>query len=156
CPDSNGKNQELLFPTQTFNTQNLQLTRKVFVAHNDEFARWLNIITNTGSADAQVGISLKGLLASGTSTQINATSTGGTALGAQDPGSTSSQSVRQARPSLEPRLGSVAQNTGAAVPATSVGVNSFGQVVFPFTPTTPAGGTAIVMTFVTVQGKNKN
>jgi len=156
CPDSNGKNQELLFPTQTFNTQNLQLTRKVFVAHNDEFARWLNIITNTGSADAQVGISLKGLLASAGSTQINATSTGDTALGAQDLWFTSSQSVPQGTTSFEPRLGFVVQNTGAAVPATSVGVNSFGQVVFTFTPTIPAGGTVIVMTFVTVQGKNKN
>src|SRR5947208_825916 len=76
CPDGNGTNQELVFPTQTFGAQNLTLTRKVFVPHNQAWARWQNIVTNTGSAQAQVGITLRGLIASGSSTQVIATSTG--------------------------------------------------------------------------------
>jgi len=161
CPDGNGTNQELVFPTQTFGAQNLTLTRKVFVPHNQAWARWQNIVTNTGSTQAQVGISLKGLLATVSScpvgpcnTQVIATSTGDTTLGAQDLWFTTAQSVPQGRTSFEPRLGFVVQNTGAATPASSVGINSVGQAVFTFTPTIPAGGTVIVMTFVTVQGKS--
>jgi hypothetical protein len=127
----------------------------VFVPHNDEFARWLNIVTNTGSTDAQVGISLKGLLASGGNTQVVTTSTGDTSLGAADLWFTTQQIVPEGTTSFEPRLGFVVQNTGAPTPASSIGINSVGQAVFTFTPTIPAGGTVIVMTFVTVQGKNK-
>jgi len=154
CPDSNGKNQELVFPTQTFGAQNLTLTRKVFVPHNKDWARWQNIVTNTGSTQTQVGISLKGLIASGSSTQVIATSTGDTSLGAQDLWFTTAQSVPQGKTSFQPRIGYVVQNTGGATPATSVGINSLGQAAFTFTPTIPAGGTVIVMTFVTVQGKS--
>jgi len=95
CPDGNGTNQELVFPTQTFGAQNLTLTRKVFVPHNQAWARWQNIVTNTGSAQAQVGITLRGLIASGSSTQVIATSTGDTSLGAQDLWFTTAQSVPQ-------------------------------------------------------------
>jgi len=154
CPDGNGTNQELVFPTQTFGAQNLTLTRKVFVPHNQAWARWQNIVTNTGSAQAQVGITLRGLIASGSSTQVIATSTGDTSLGAQDLWFTTAQSVPQGTTSFQPRIGYVVQNTGGATPATSVGINSLGQAAFTFTPTIPAGGTVIVMTFVTVQGKS--
>src|SRR5262252_1968282 len=76
CP-SNGNNQELVFPTQTFPASNLSMTRKVFVAHNAAYARWLNIVTNTGPSPAQVGIVLRGLIASANQTKIVATSNGG-------------------------------------------------------------------------------
>ena len=153
CP-SNGTNQELVFPTQTFSAQNLTLTRKVYVSKNKPWARWLNIVTNTGPSPAQVGISLKGLLASAGQTQIIATSSGDTNLGAQDLWFTTAQSVPEGTTSFEPRLGFVMQNAGGVTPASSVGINSLGQTGFTFTPTIPAGGTVIVMTFVTVQAKS--
>jgi hypothetical protein len=153
CPDSNGNNQELIFPTQTFPNANLALTRKVYVSKNKPFARWLNIVTNTGPAAAQVGISLQGLIASENMTRIVATSSGGSSINAGTLWFTSAQSVPQGEKSLEPRIGYVVQNTGGATPATQVGINSGGQAAFTFTPTIPPGGTAIVMTFVTVQGQ---
>jgi len=152
CPDSNGNNQELLFPTQTFPAMNLSMTRKVFVAHNTAYARWLNIVTNTGPSPAQVGIVLRGLIASANQTKIVATSNGG-ALNASSLWFTSAQSVPQGEKSFEPRIGYVVQNVGGSTPASNVGINSVGQAAFTYTPTVPAGGTVIVMTFVTVQGK---
>lgn len=152
CADSNGKNQELVFQSQAIPAANLTLTRKVFVPHNKDFARWLNIVTNTGTTATQVGITLRGLLASGSQTKVVATSTGGS-LGASTLWFTSAQSVPQGEKSLEPRIGYVVQNTGAASPAANVGINSVGQAAFTYTPTIPPGGTVIVMTFVTVQGQ---
>jgi hypothetical protein len=46
--------------------------------------------------------------------------------------------------------------SGASAPASSVGINSVGQAAYTFTPTIQPGATAIVMTFVTVQGKTSN
>jgi hypothetical protein len=154
CPQ-NGTNRELIFPTQTFPAQNLSLTRKVFAPHNKNWVRWLNIITNTGSSDVQVGVSLKGLIASGSATKITNTSSGDATLSADELWFTTAQTVPQGDTSLEPRIGYVLQGPGATSPATSAGINSVGQAAFGYTPTIPPGGTAIVMTFVTVQGKTK-
>lgn len=153
CPTSNGKNQQLIFPTQNFPSVNLAVTRKVFVNKSKEYARWLNIVTNTGSAPVQVGIALRGLIASGPQTKIVATSTGGT-LGATTNWFTSSQIVPQGTNSLEPKIGYVLQNDGATTQASTVGINSVGQATFIYMPTIQPGGTAIVMTFVTVEGKS--
>jgi hypothetical protein len=153
CPDSNGTNQELIFPAQTFGAANLTVTRKVFVPHNKAYLRWLSIVTNTGQSPTTVGISLRGLIASANNTKIVATSSGGT-LGASTLWFTSAQSVPQGEKSLEPRIGYVLQNTGAGTPASNVGINSVGQAAFTYTPTIQPGGTAIVMTFVTVQGQS--
>lgn len=152
---TNGKEQQLLFPTQTFAPANLTVSRKVFVSRNKDYARWLNIVTNTGTAPMQVGITLRGLIASANETKITATSNGGT-LNAASNWFTSSQIVPQGFKSLEPKIGYVVQNAaGASAPATSVGINSVGQAAFTYTPTIEPGQTAIVMTFVTVQGKTK-
>jgi hypothetical protein len=152
CPNSDGSNRDLVFQTQTFGASNLTLTRKVFVPHNHPWVRWLNIITNTGANATQVGITLRGLIASANQTKIVATSTGGS-LGATALWFTSAQTVPQGEHSSEPRIGYVLQGPGAATPASSVGIN-VGAAAFTYTPTIPAGGTVIVMTFVTVQGKS--
>ncbi len=153
CPTSNGTNQQLIFPTQAFPNVNLMLTRKVYVSHSKDWARWLNIVTNTGSAPTQVGITLRGLIASGSQTRIIATSNGGVLNNASQ-WFTTAQSVPQGTQSFEPRIGYVVQGPGAPTPASSVGINSVGQAAFTYTPTIPAGGSVIVMTFVTVQGKS--
>src|SRR6516225_3607514 len=54
--EENGKNRQLDFASQAFPQLNLTLTRKVFVPSNEEWVRWLNIVTNTGPAAVQVGI----------------------------------------------------------------------------------------------------
>ncbi len=154
CPQGN-KNRQLVFPTQTFGPQNLTVTRKVFVPNNNNFVRWLNVVTNTGSEPAQVAISLRGLLGSGSSTRLTATSSGDSSLGANDQWFTTAQIVPQGTPSRQPRIGFLFQGTSPQSQATSVGINSLGQAAVTFTPTIAPGQSAIVMTFATVQGNTK-
>lgn len=151
----NGKNRQLNFETQTLPGVNLQVTRTVFVPDNSDFVRWLNIVTNTGSTPQQVGITLQGRLGAGSQTKVNSTSNGDSTITAGDLWFTSGQSVPQGAQSTEPTIGFVVQGSGASAPARSLGVNSTGQTVATYTPTIPAGGSAIVMTFATVQGNNK-
>jgi hypothetical protein len=154
CPQD-GKNRQLTFQTQQFSAVNLALTRKVFVPKNDEFVRWLNIVTNTGSTASQVGITLQGLLGSLSQTKVTATSTGDSTITAGDLWWTTSQIVPQGQTSLEPRVGFAVQGPGAIVPPRSLGINSNGQAIATYVPTLEPGATAIIMTFATVQGNNK-
>jgi hypothetical protein len=159
CPDSNGKNKQLNFATQTFGAENLSLTRKVYVPSGQEWARWLNIVTNTGSASTQVAITLLGLIASGSNTYVVTTSSGDNSLTIGDLWFTSAQRVPQGTTSLEPVIGYVVQGPGATTPVSNLGISTTssppGKAAFSYTPTIPAGGSVIVMTFATVQGKSK-
>jgi hypothetical protein len=154
CPQDN-KNRQLTFQTQQFPAVNLAVTRKVFVPKNEEFVRWLNVVTNTGSVASQVGITLQGLLGSLSQTKVTATSTGDSTITAADLWWTTSQIVPQGQSSLEPRVGFAVQGAGATVPPRSLGINSSGQAIATYTPTLEPGQTAIIMTFATVQGNNK-
>jgi hypothetical protein len=155
CPQD-GKNRQLIFPTQVFpGAPQLQVTRKVLVSHNSEFVRWLNVVTNTGPDAVQVGVTLRGLLGSGSDTRIIATSTGSSTLGAGVTWFTATQEVPEGFLNDQPRNGFVVQGEGAVVPASSLGINSGGQTAFTYRPTIAAGASAIIMTFVTVQGKAK-
>ena len=159
CPDGNGKNKQLVFPTQTFGPQSLTLTRKVYVPSGQEWVRWLNVVTNNGPAPTQVAIGLLGLLASADQTKIVNTSSGDSTLTTADLWFTTAQNVPQGRTSLQPRIGYVVQGPGATTPVANLGVSTTssppGRAGFVYTPTIPPGGTVIVMTFVTVQGKSK-
>src|SRR6185295_16276563 len=95
CPDSNGKEKQLIFPTQTFSDQGLALTRKVYVPSGQDWVRWLNIVTNTGSSPITPTIGLLGLVASGDETKIVASSTGDSLLTTADLWFTTTQSVPQ-------------------------------------------------------------
>jgi hypothetical protein len=151
----NNVNRELVFQTQTFAAANLQVTRKVFVPDNSDFVRWLNIVTNTGTTARQVGISLQGLLGSGSETKVGATSDGDSTITAQDLWFTSGQKVPQGEHSTQPTVAFVVQGAGATAPAVSEGINSTGQAIATYTPTIPAGGSVIVMTLTSVQGNFK-
>src|SRR5262249_21699564 len=102
CPDSNGKNKQLDFASQTFAAQNLTLTRKVYVPSGQDWARWLNIVTNTGSAPAQVTIVLLGLIGSGSDTYVVTTSSGDNSLTTGDFWFTTAQTVPQGATSFQP------------------------------------------------------
>jgi hypothetical protein len=159
CPDSNGKNKQLVFPSQPFPAQSLTVTRKVYVPSNQEWVRWLNIVTNTGSAPTQPAIVLLGLMASADETKLVNTSTGDSNLTREDLWFTTAQQVPQGRTSLQPRIGYVVQGPGATTPVSNLGISTTssppGKAAFGYLPTIPPGGTVIVMTFVTVQGKGK-
>jgi hypothetical protein len=154
----NGQSRQLIFATAgtpAFSALDLQVTRKVFVPSNSDFVRWLNIVTNTGSTPQEVGITLAGLLGAGPNTRVGTTSNGDTIVTAGDLWFTSGQKVPQGTHSTEPVVGFVIQGDGATVPARSAGINSVGQAIVTYTPTIPAGGSVIIMTFTTVQGNFK-
>lgn len=157
-----GKSRQLVFATQTFAEQNLAVTRKVYVPNNQEWVRWLNIVTNTapaGSAPNQVGISLLGVIASGTNTKVTKSSTGDSSVSSADLWFTTAQNVPAGTTSFMPKIGYVVQGPGATTPLANLGISTTtsppGKAGFTYIPTIPPGGTAIVMTFVTVQGKTK-
>jgi hypothetical protein len=155
CPQD-GKNRQLTFQTQVLqDNPTVAMTRKVFVTHTSDFARWLNVISNTGADPVEVGVTLRGALGSGSDTRVAATSTGGSSVGAGVTWFTTSQNVPQGSFNNQPRLGFVVQGNGATVPASSVGINSNGQTAFTYRPTIAPGASAIVMTFTTVQGQAK-
>jgi len=153
--EQNGTNRQLVFPVQAFPTLGLEVQRKVFVPNNGDFVRWLNIVTNTGSAPADVTIMLQGLLGSGANTQVTSTSTGDSALGAADLWFATAQEVAPGARSTEPRIGYVLQGEGATAPATALGLNATGQTAATFIPTIQPGESVILLTFVTVQGSSK-
>ena len=153
CPQSS-KNRQLVFQTQTFPQLNLQLTRKVFVPRNAPFLRWLNVVTNTGPHPLSVSLALLGLLGSGTDTRLTSTSTGEPGLSSQVQWFTTAQQTPAGIFSRQPKLGFVVQGPGAEPPP-SVAINSLGRTGFVYTPSLEPGASAIVMTFVTVQGNKK-
>jgi hypothetical protein len=150
-----GKNRQLTFQTQTVPAFDLALTRKVFVPNNDEFARWLNIVTNTGTETRNITLTLRGLLGSGSDTRVTATSTGGSTVTAQDNWFATAQQTAANNRSTQPRMGYVVQGDGAPSRA-SLAIGSLGQTVFNYPITLNPGQTAIVLTYVTVQGSSKH
>jgi hypothetical protein len=153
--EQGGENRQLVFEPQAFASENLTLQRKVFVPNNDAYARWLNIVTNTGSAAAEVDVSLLGKLASGDDTKVTATSTGDSSLGVQDTWFSTAQVRPDNLQSFEPKLGFVVQGPNATSPATSLGINGSGQTAATYHVTIAPGDSAIILTFVTVQGQTK-
>ncbi len=152
CPQ-NGKNRQLVFQTQAFPARNLTLTRKVFVPSNGEFLRWMNIVTNTGSVPVNASVTLRGLLGSGTATRVTATSTGDAGLSSNALWFTTAQQTPKNTFSTQPKLGFVVQGPGAPLPQVALG--SAGQTILTYRPTIEPGRSAIILTYVTVQGNTK-
>jgi hypothetical protein len=153
--EQKGQNRQLVFEPQTFASRNLQLQRKVFVPSNDDYARWLSIVTNTGTETAEVDVALLGRLASTDNTTVKATSTGDSSLGVQDTWFTTAQVLPDNLQSFQPKLGFVVQGAGATSPATSLSINTEGQTAAVYHLTIPPGASQSLLTFVTVQGKPK-
>jgi hypothetical protein len=153
--EQNGENRQLVFEPQAFESHNLQLQRKVFVPHNDAYARWMNIITNTGATTAEVDVSLLGKLGSTDHTAVKTTSTGDSSLGVQDTWFTTAQVLPDNVQSFQPKLGFVVQGEGAISPATGLSINTEGQTAATYSLSIPPGESQIILFFTTVQGKPK-
>jgi len=154
CMQGNA-NRQLVFAAQPLAGRDLTLQRKVFVPHNDEYVRWLNIITNTGSTDATYDVSLIGRLASAADTQVTHTSDGNSSLNTADTWFTTAQQLPENERSFQPRLGFVVQGENATNPVTTIGINGAGQMASNYNVTVPAGQSVILLTYATVQGKTK-
>jgi hypothetical protein len=154
CPQ-NGTNRQLNFQPQMLPAQGLQVTRSVYIPNSSPWVRWLNVVTNTGAAPSEVGITLVGRLGSGSSTKVTSSSSGDSVLTTADLWFTTAQSVPQGTHTTQPAIGFVVQGAGATTPAKNLALNTSGQAGFTFAPTIAPGASAIVMTFVTVQGNKK-
>lgn len=146
APSTENGGRELRFPVQQVG--DLDVTRKVFVPSNDEFARWLNIITNTSGATVAVKLELFSDLGSNGSTIIAETATGAKGATINDDWFVTAGDFG------DPRLGHIVQG--------AEGMTQLSQLEHPFGTyddgfrfqydfNIPAGGTYIIMHFVTGQ-----
>jgi len=140
--DCNGR--QLLLNPQTIG--DLQVSRRVYQPDDDEFARWLNIITNTGGSPVSVSVELVGNLGSDEDTLI---------LGSSDSDQTAETTdlwVATGGDPNDPRLGHVYQGVGSTTSPSSVDIaDSDDWVYWDYQLNVGAGETVIVMHLVTGQ-----
>lgn len=114
-----GVNRQVVFPPQT--SGSIQMSRKVFVPDNDEFARWLNYFTNTGGSPQTVTMVTSNNLGSGSNTKIVSSSNGNNVAEVTDFWVTTFQNFAgSATTTSDPRLGHVLQGPFAAVPLAGI------------------------------------
>jgi len=144
-----GVDRQVVFPVQTNGT--LQFFRKVFVPANDSFARWLNIVKNTGAAPVTFNLITSNNLGSDINTLITGSSNGNNTAEATDTWVASFQNY-SGTTSSDPRLGHVLQGPGAAVPLAGISFADGDHHPFwGYTFTLNPGETKILMNFVTGQ-----
>jgi hypothetical protein len=130
----------------------LNVTRKVFVPSNDQFARWLNIVKNNGTAAQQVTLVTFSNLGSDSNTKIVTTSSGNNVAELSDTWVTTFQNW-SGTISSDPRLGHILQGSGSVV-APLAGIHftdGSDKVYWGYTFTLQPGQTGIIMDFVTGQ-----
>ncbi|MFI5293567.1 MAG: hypothetical protein ACHQ0Y_00880 [Thermodesulfovibrionales bacterium] len=144
-------NRQIIFNPQTIG--NLTVSRKVFVPDNDSFARWQNIVTNTGVTPQTVTLITANNLGSDSNTIITGTSSGNNTAEVTDTWVTTMQNfVSPATTSTDPRLGHVLQSTGASVGLAGIHfANGSDRPYWGYTFTLAPGETKIIMNFATGQ-----
>lgn len=141
-------NRELIFNTQTIG--GLEVYRRAFVPDNDEFMRWLEVITNTSAAAVNVTVSTINNLGSDSNTTVDQTSSGDSTAGPTDRWVSSYEDYDGVR---DPRLGHVYFGAGAAVTLNSLYfVDGDDNPEWEYdTFSLAPGETAIIASFVTGQ-----
>lgn len=76
--------RELLIGPHVFSGRDLEVTRKIFVPDDDAFARYLEILENTGTSEMTVSIHIRTYLGSGSDTEVIHTSSGDPGFAADD------------------------------------------------------------------------
>ncbi len=144
-----GVNRQVDFPVQTVG--NLQMSRKVFVPDNDAFARWLDVLKNTGGSPITETLVIANNLGSDSNTVITGSSSGDQAAQTSDTWVSTFQNY-SGTTSSDPRLGHVLQGAGASVPLAGVNfANGDDNPYWGYTLTLQPGQTRILMNFAAVQ-----
>jgi hypothetical protein len=144
-----GVNRQVVFNPQTAGSITLQ--RKVFVPDNDQFARWLNIFTNTGSTTQTVTAVIANNLGSDSNTVVVSSSSGDATVDTSDTWASSFQNY-SGTTSSDPRLGHVFQGAGAQVPLAGIHfVNGDDNPYWGYTFQLAPGQTKVLVNFVTGQ-----
>jgi hypothetical protein len=154
--DCNGR--QIDFPIQNIavGSNNIQLSRKVFVPTNDTFARTLNILTNTGTSAATFNLITSNNLGSDSNTVLVTSSNGNNTAETTDFWITSFQNY-SGTTSSDVRLGHIIQGPGALNPVSFIQFPGSPKLDLPYwdyTITLNPGQTKIIMTFVTGQPSN--
>lgn len=151
-PISGTIRQQVSLNPQTVYTD-VVASRKVFVPVNDEFGRWMNIFTNTGTIPRTITMVASNNLGSDADTVLDATSSGEITPTATitDTWVTSFQAY-SAGTSSDPRLGHVLQGPNAPVPLSGISFvdgedNPYWAYTFELAP----GETKIILNFATGQ-----
>ncbi len=145
--------RQVVLPTQsiTVGANTIQMSRKVFVPTNDTFARWLNILTNTGTTPATFSLVIANNLGSDSNTILVTTSSGNATAETSDTWATSFQNY-SGTTSSDPRLGHVFQGPSAANPLAGINfVNGDDNPFWGYSITLQPGETRIITNFVTGQ-----
>ena len=146
--------RQVVLPTQNINNT-LSVSRKVFVPDNDQFIRWLDIVTNTTGTTQTVSLITSNNLKAGSSTNVFGSSTGVTGsitATLNAPYWVGTFQNYSGSTSSEPRLGHVLYGPHAAVGLASINfVNGDRNPWWAYNLTLAAGQTQIVMNFATGQ-----
>jgi hypothetical protein len=149
APTTECSGRQYVFPTQTVG--GINVSRKVFVPLNDQFARWLNIFTNTTGSPITFTMDTGNNLGSDSNTVIVNSSSGNAAAELTDTWVSTFQNY-SGTTSSDPRLGHVLQGAGASVPLSGINfVNGDDNPWWGYTITLQPGETKIIANFVTGQ-----
>ncbi len=129
----------------------LQVSRKIYVPESDSFARWLNIVTNTGAVSQSFTLITSNNLGSDSNTIITGTSNGSTTPTLSDTWVGTMQNY-SGNTSSDPRLAHVLQGPGAIFPLSRISFqNGDDNPFWNYQITLDPGETAIVMNFAVIQ-----
>ncbi len=147
--DAGCNNRQVIMPVQNMGALSVQ--RKMFVPSNDEFARWLNIFTNTTGAPLTFKMITSNNLGSDSNTALVSSSDGDAVAEVTDTWVSTFQNF-SGTTSTDPRLGHVLQGAGASSPLTGINfVNGDDNPYWSYTHTLAAGATVIFANFATGQ-----
>jgi hypothetical protein len=148
--------RQYVFPTKTYTDDagSVDVHRTVFVPSNDQFGRYVEYLTNNGSADRTVTIGEAHNLGSDANTKIVDTSGGGTSVDTSTQWVNSFQNF-SGTTSSDPRLGHVFQGAGATTGLAGLSFSDGDDNPWwGYTVTIPAGQTVAFVNYVTGQPSN--
>src|SRR4029077_15106160 len=150
-PDCSGRQIALPVQTIAVGSNDVQLSRKVFVPTNDTFARTLNTLTNTGATVATFNLITSNNLGSDSNTKIVTSSNGNNTAETSDFWITSFQNY-SGTTSSDVRLGHIFQGPTATTPVSLIHfVDGDDNPYWVYPITLNPAQTKIIMTFVTGQ-----
>jgi hypothetical protein len=141
--------RQVVYNTQTIGP--LSVYRKVFVPDNDEFIRWLDIVTNNGTITETVTVKTSNNLGSDSNTIIVTTSSGDAVATLEDTWVTTMQNY-SGNTSSDPRIAHILRGEGALVGLASISfTNGDDNPTWSYTFDIEPGQTRIIMCFASCQ-----
>jgi uncharacterized repeat protein (TIGR01451 family) len=143
-------NRQVAEPAQTIGP--LSVSRKIFVPTNDQFIRWMDIVTNTSGAPVTFTLATGNNLGSDSNTRIVSSSSGDNVATVADTWVSTFQNF-SGNTSSDPRLGHVLQGAGAPTPLAAINfADGDDNPWWVYSITLAPGQTKSILNFATGQG----